>query len=186
MGILPVGSGNDFIRSFLVDTSFEDCCKVIKSGFTKLVDIGISNTRKWINVAGTGFDAIAAKNVSKFKWIKNGKISYLMAVFYTLISYKAKHMKIVVDDIKDIHQKVYLIAIANGNFYGGGMNVAPKAKIDDGKLDICIVDDISKLKVLRLLPMFMKGKHLDLSFVKYFKCSKLSLDSSLDSGINLD
>jgi len=138
LGVIPVGSGNDFARTVYKSYDFDDILQGLISGKEKIIDIGKVNDRFFLNVSSVGIDAEVAKNAIKFKRMPmiSGSFAYLLSIFMTLINYASCIMKISVDD-KVIHEEILLAAVGNGVFYGGGMKVLPKASITDAVFDLC-------------------------------------------------
>jgi diacylglycerol kinase (ATP) len=127
---------------------------------------------------------MAFKKTRKRKILK-GKVAYLLSVLSTLLQYQFRDVTIEVDE-KVYHRKILLVAIANGSYYGGGMQVAPKANMEDGKLDVCIISCLPKWKIPFLLPKFIKGDHLHFSFVEYYRGEHVRISSSIPSPLNID
>lgn len=107
---------------------------------------------------------------------------YALSVPAALLSYKTPNIKLsIADDLETYvvcrDQPTLLTALANVPAYGDGMKIAPRAKIDDGQLDICFIDQISRTKLLRLFPTVYFGKHLGIPEVHYFQAKRLKLES---------
>lgn len=167
-GMIPVGSCNDFLKSF-PDFDFMNIEKQIE-GKTKKIDIIKINDEYVLNVANFGFDARANDDQLKLrKKFKSVKKAYNYALFKNIISPKLGDKAIVkVDDLIVFDGKILLAAVANAQFYGGGFKCAPYAQVDDGLIDIIIVKKVSILTFARLVKYYKKGKHLDDSrFNKY-------------------
>jgi len=82
---------------------------------------------------------------------------------------------------------VLLVSVANGQYQGGGMHVAPLAKVDDGLLDVCVICRLPRLKIISLLPTYVKGEHLKLGYVEYFKCRSVRVESGGEPALlNMD
>lgn len=189
LGIIPAGSGNDFIKSLIIDenVSVEKLLKQTIIGESKKTDIGIVNGKYFINISSIGFDADVVQTSIKLKkspFIPS-KLAYLLSIFLTVFFHKNKNLEILLDNNK-INTKTTLLAVCNGNFYGGGMLVAPFAKISDGCFDVCLVEDLSILKILTLFPKLIKGKHSELKEVSFFKSQKLIVDCEKNINLNLD
>ena len=165
VGIIPLGTGNDFCRNF-EDCSFTDI-KAQFNGVSSPCDImqykGVVNGKKVIkccaNMFNIGFDCNAADMTSKLKqypFIK-GSLAYFMGILTVLIRKKGADIKIEVDGRKIHNGKLLLTAIANGCFCGGGVKSNPYAKINDGLMDINIIKDIPRRLFVPCLPLYMKG-----------------------------
>lgn len=185
LGVIPGGSGNDFIRSI---NSHKEIKKIVKDNiYGKIVksDLGICNGKYFINVASSGFDAQVVMETQNAKKILSGSLAYIAAVIKTIFIYKGKKINIKIDDYT-FEENTLLVAVANGKYYGGGMLPAPEAEIDDGYFDICHIKQVGKAKMLVLFPKFMKGKHGNIKEVSMLKGSKVSIEANEDLPVNLD
>ena len=176
LSIFRGGSGNDFQKLLYEKISTASQIEKILSGTSHPVDAGICNGKFFLNSVGIGFDGAIVKELLHRK--KNpGKSSYLATVLKNIFSYKGKYYTIEYND-KRIEQYCLMLNIANGKTEGGGFKIAPKASIDDGKLDLTLVGEISSLKRLFYLSAIEKGKHLNLKEVQYHHTDKIEIYSS--------
>ena len=187
LGIIPAGTGNDFIRSIGIGADHVVAAKTILSGNTSKVDIGSTlNSDYFVNVAGAGFDTEVIKYTEKFKSHLKGQAAYVFGVLSALLRYRNKLMRITIDE-EVFEGKFFLIAVANGTTYGGGMKVAPKATPFDGYFDITLFKSISNIKVPFLLPFFIKGRHDKIKQISNIRCKKITIESLADNTpINMD
>lgn len=186
LGVIPGGSGNDFIRSLGIQG---DTCSIIQHtlyGTRKPVDVGIINDRYFINISSVGFDAEVVLATQKAKrYFLSGSAAYVAGLIGTIFSRKSDRIKMVIDD-NVIEEKVLLVAVANGRYYGGGMMAAPEAVLDDGLFDICLIANMSRLKMLVLFPQFMKGKHKKFKEVSFYRSKKVLIESVNPMPVNVD
>ncbi len=172
--VVPVGSGNDFVRSF----------EGVKGEIQ--VDVMQFNDKYGINVINMGFDCEVVRRAAKIKRVPlvSGKMAYIFGVAGELVHKKAMDATVTVtyaDGTSEvIEDKMLLIAVANANWYGGGFKVAPTALVNDGLLDLCIIKNVSTKTFISLVGDYKKGDHVDLEkdevkekfkdFVIYKKC----------------
>lgn len=159
LGILPLGTGNDFARGVGIG---EGLAVAIDNLFTSKphgVDLGRAGDRYFINVAGCGFDAAVAQRVNRGFRFLHGTAAYVAAVYQTLMTFKPTQMRITVDG-EQITERALLCTVANNQSYGGGMRIAPLAQVDDGWLDVCIVKAVSKIEFVRIFPRVFTGTHI--------------------------
>ncbi len=195
MGIIPLGSGNDFVRAFepLTKEDFLDVQKMV-DGNDKKIDLLECNGHYSMNVMSVGFDAAVAKNVSKFKRWKgvNGSFAYKISVLYCLFTKRKHKVQIVIDgeNFKKSEEKTTLLAIGgNGRFYGGGFKAAPEALLDDGYMDFVHSNTLSVLKFVRMIGKYRKGVHLNnpkLPFITFKRCKKIKFVADTPIDINFD
>lgn len=186
LGIIPCGTGNDFVRALNIDLSLEKSLDIIIEGRTKAIDVGRVNGHYFINISSIGFDTHTVIETNKIKKSINGIWAYIIGVLITLIKYKKENADLIIDN-KEYKRRLLLLAVGNGNTYGGGMKLLPMAQIDDGYFHICVVRDVSNLKLLFLFPSIFKGTHLKHSkYVEIFKANKLIYKNKKRIELNID
>ncbi|MET3697831.1 YegS/Rv2252/BmrU family lipid kinase [Bacillus oleivorans] len=183
LGIIPAGSGNDFSRGLFVPLNHDKALQRILTGTPKIIDIGLVNSTYFCTVTGIGFDGEVAQktNASQYKkllnYVRLGQISYIFSALNVLIKYKPADISLIVDNKLYKIPKVWLIAVANFPFYGGGIAICPEAKNNDGVFDICIVQGMSRLEFLRVFPLAFKGKHTNSPYIKIIRGKEIIIDS---------
>lgn len=185
LGIIPAGSGNDLIKSLDIPKDEHKALEVVLSGREKRIDLGYINQRRFINVTGIGLDVEVLRETHGLRKMFRGKIAYILGVFKALIHFKSIHVELEIDN--QAYQKdIMLCAIGNGRYIGGGMKILPEAKLDDGRMDICLVRKMPKLKLLFLFPKVFSGSHLDLPEVTFLRGKSLRIRSPQETWMNLD
>jgi YegS/Rv2252/BmrU family lipid kinase len=177
-GIIPCGEGNDFAKMIGVSRrNLKAACQTILDGYTKTIDLGMVNGRYFYNTFGVGFDAeVAEKKEKSFRFLR-GYYAYLLQVIPHIFTYRPKLVKISMDGI-NMESKILFIAVGNGRYTGGGFKTIPLSEIDDGLLDICIIQYPGRLYMLRNLSRVSKGKHLSLPVVFYFKGKEINITAT--------
>lgn len=166
LGCIPAGSGNDFARGLQISIDYEEALEKILTGEQRKIDIATIGGQCCMTVVGIGFDGQVAKttNESMYKkwlnWLGLGSLTYVFSLVEVMRCYKPVTIMLHIDGKKQEFTNVWLIAVANCPYYGGGMKICPDARCDDGLLDLCIVHDISKWELLRVFPRVYKGKHI--------------------------
>jgi len=187
LAALPSGSGNDFIRGIIGENAPKDLVKSAVEGTERLIDYARFNNKYFINIASVGFDAEVAYQSNRFKKLPliTGKMAYILGIFSSILACKNHQMEIKVDG-RAISGKSLLVAVGNGNYYGGGMLALPEASVDDGFYDICHVDAMSRLKILFLFPKYMKGQHAAIKGVHFYRGKKVEITVDKPIPMNLD
>jgi YegS/Rv2252/BmrU family lipid kinase len=162
LGVLSVGRGNDFAGSMGIPADLEAGVQALVDDHRRTIDIGrvmggiYPEGRYFGNCVGVGFDAITTIEVHKLpRW--GGFIGFLMAVLKTVFLYNKAPMATTVYDEKTLTQRSLLISIMNGRRLGGGFQMAPNSKPDDGLFDLCIAEQMSSFKVIMMIPHFTRG-----------------------------
>lgn len=167
IGVLPIGTGNDFVKNFDGDfdsiqnqiTSHSEKCDIIK--YTTEYADGTSKTGYCANMINVGFDCNVADTMSEMKKkpFVSGSLAYVLAIFVTLVKKKGADLEIELDGEKTYCGRLLLTSIANGCFCGGGIKSNPTACVHDGLMNVNIIKNVSRMRFITLLPHYMKGTH---------------------------
>ncbi len=187
LGVIPTGSGNDFIRSLHSETEVNTIITRTIEGIEKSMDLARVNDKYFVNISSIGFDANVVYNAELFKKKPGitGSMAYLLSIIYTVFKHRICSIEVHIDGEKT-DMKALLVAVANGRYYGGGMMPAPDARLDDGLLDVCLVSEVSRLKILSLFPKYMKGRHGVIKQVSFKKCQRVKILSEEEFCLNID
>ena len=165
IGIVPIGTGNDFCRNF--DCDFNDLKAQLSADIVKCDAIRYTTngvTRYCANMFNIGFDCNVADmtaNMKKKPFI-SGSLAYFISIFAMLIKKKGADLKIEIDDKKVYDGPLLLTSLANGKFCGGGIMSNPDSLLSDGKMSINIIRNVKRLKFITLLPRYMNGTHMSI------------------------
>ncbi len=185
LGILPMGTGNDFARSLGLSMNWKISLQQILKEQIKLIDLGYINGVPFTNIAGLGFDVEVLKHSLNIKKIIGGIGAYLIALISSLINFREYNIIVENQGTKNkFHANI--IAIGNGTHYAGGINITPLAKMNDGLFDICIIHDMKIKKFIMLLPRIIAGKHINSPYIQYFKTQRLNIYSDMPLDVQLD
>jgi len=182
VGLVAAGTGNDSARALglpihnVVDGV---AALVSKIGKTRKVDLieSKSNDRTFYSfgAVSAGFDALCNARANKWKWI-TGPIKYRFAMYRELAAFKPIPYRAVVDGVERVFEAI-LCTVSNSPSYGGGLLITPEAKVDDGKLDLFILNAISRIELIRLFPKVYYGGHVDHPAVEILRVESLELHS---------
>ena len=155
MATMPIGTGNDWRRTFDIPLEYAEVAKIIKAGHVFVHDIGKltyyndgdPKVRYFLNAAGTGLDEMVCHNTNLMKQQgKGGTIRYLISLVKCILKYKVSHVQIEVDDEIVFDDNILSVSIGNCRFNGGGMMMMPNAVPDDGLLDVTVIRQVSMFK----------------------------------------
>lgn len=183
IGVFPSGTGNDFVKT-LNSFDVSEISELIE-GEELCCDVMKANDQIGINICSSGFDAEVAKNVTKFKKFVSGNLAYTLSTFYCFITKTKYNFKITIDD-KCFEGKYIFAIAANGRYYGGGFFPAPNAQLNDGLLDFILIKGVSRLKILNLIDLYRKGKHIGLDIVQELKGKKMTVECKKPLSLNID
>jgi diacylglycerol kinase family enzyme len=187
LGIFPAGSGNDFVMSLLngkknalsryKQKSLTQAARLfvqsIKENRTRPTDLITANGAAYMNIGNIGLDARIVRNALALKdrW---GRYAYVAAVYKSIARHTNVPLTIEVNG-ETIDDSFTLVAICNGQYYGGGLHIAPQARIDDGKITLCLVRGMSRPKTMLIFPSLMMVKHMHLKAVSFVECQTLTI-----------
>ncbi len=197
IGFIPTGTGNDFginvNSSKIIINNLKSIC--YENYLIKKIDVGYAEIKetnnevlfsfRFINSLGIGFDAQIAYLAQHNKFL-TGIYAYIFALIKALFNYGSLKLKIIVDGIELYNAKAVLAAIGNGKTSGGGFYLTPEALINDGKLDLCIVDMLKRRSLLMKLPLAIINKIQHVKEVKLYKFSNLIVNSGNPAYIHAD
>lgn len=184
--VVPAGTGNDFCRILTDEKDYRKVLCDYRSYTVKQIDCGKAGETFFANIASVGYDAEIVKNSMKFRKIPVlKKISYIASLLYTVFTFKPIKPKLEIDGIT-YEKPLLLAAFANGEYYGGGIHIAPTAKKDDGYLDVYLCDAVSRLALIFILPKLLNGSHIKDKHVHIIKAKEIKLSSEKPLLLNLD
>ncbi len=191
--VIPIGTGNDFTKSFVNSEFFADVKRQILGKAEKLDLISYGN-RYSINVVNLGFDCDVVQRVAEIKHhvLVPSQMAYAMAVVDTFAKPFGKHFKVIIDDEEMIEDDFMLCAIANARYYGDGYQVAPDAILNDGYMNLCLVKKVSRAEFVKVIPKYKAGQHIDEAgkakypFLRYQACKKIVIESKTPMGLCAD
>jgi len=184
LGIIPLGWANDFIKSVNIPSDITQACQILARGKIKKIDIGVINSQIYFaNICGVGFDAEVAQLANQIK-SKHPNLRILSAFIYVFATVKkllspfGYHNVKIKFDGQEIHSKILFIAISNGKIYGGRFKITPEAILDDGLLEICLVEEMGRFKYLSIIPKVFKGTHKSIKGIHFYKAKEVIIQSS--------
>ena len=189
MGIVPLGTANDFARSMKLPARMEDNIDILRAKQTVLVDlvrVTGKRTRYFINVSAGGFSGAVDEKLTpqiKSTW---GPLAYLRSAAAALPKLRAYHATVIFDDVERWEGELYNIVIANGQFVAGGLPIAPDASVRDGLLDVLLVPKRPAREMALLTAQMLLGKHLSSDVIPFRRTRKISVKSRPRIWFNVD
>lgn len=196
-GYIPIGSSNDFARGLELPKNPAEALNIILNcSHLHSMNIGElcyqNKSRKFATSAGMGFDAAICHEavVSRLKYVLNklklGKLTYAGIALHRLFLTSPQKITVTLDDTTITFPSAYFVAILNNKYEGGGLKFCPEAKNDDDLLDVMVVDRVSKLKILMVLPTAFSGNHTHFKGVHIFSCKKVTIESTTALALHTD
>jgi diacylglycerol kinase (ATP) len=191
LGIVPVGSGNDLARSLGLPGDPAEAWGVAMGRATRRLDVGFATNgegrQRWFaSAGGIGFDAQVAAVMSERRGLGASRGGYLLTAIAELRRLRNRSVRVRLDGSDAIAGPSFMVAFANGAFYGGGMRIAPDAAVDDGLLDVCLVGDISRLTALGQVPHLYRGTHVRHRDVTVLRAARVEVEGDAGVRIHLD
>ena len=184
LGLIPCGSGNDFAAAARIPSDPVSALDIILGGEARFTDYMECSGVRGINIIGTGIDVDILRRYAKMKLLR-GSAAYLASLLITLFSYRPYDFEEVSGGTAVRHH-AFIACAGNGVSYGGGIPICPKAVIDDGQLDVVIVDDIRKPSIPRAFIRLMQKRVLELRTTSFKRQGELHIRSEKPMPIQID
>ena len=170
LAVIPRGTGWDFVRTYKIPRRLEDAVRVALEGRTREIDLGRARYRVedpngfeaeslFANIASAGMSGAIAKRANESSKALGGKVSYLWATLAVFSRWRNDDVRVRVDE-QERSGRMHDVVVANGRYFGGGMEICPEAKPDDGLFDVLLIGDLTKRDLLVTLPKTYRGSHL--------------------------
>ena len=183
LGIIPMGSGNGFARHLSIPIKPQKAIEMINHSEPISVDYGLANRRLFVSTCGTGFDALVADNFAGSN--KRGFMTYLQNVLKEAFAYQPQTYHIVGDGL-DVTHKAFLITFANANQWGYEALIAPKASVQDGKMDIMLMSSHAILGSASLALRLFTGSIDDSHFMDTLRAKEITLERESAAPFHID
>lgn len=187
LGILPLGTVNVFARELAIPAKIEDAWAVVERGTTRVIDLGVAESaagrRYFLQLAGVGFDAWAVRHAS---WQLKKKIGPLSYIWAGIKSVRQPLAPVEVVPPSGEACRGPAVLIGNGRLYGGQFRLFPDARLDDGKLDVCVFERGGYRDILRYAVAVLRGRHCALRDVRYFQAEQFTCEATGEIPFELD
>ncbi|MDQ3349500.1 MAG: diacylglycerol kinase family lipid kinase [Acidobacteriota bacterium] len=186
-GLVPLGTGNDFAAALGIPVDVEEALTALLDAPARLVDLGEVNGRLFVNISGGGFFAEVSESVTPQMKTVAGRLAYLLGGAQVLMEFEPVHGRVRADTERSgFETTLYAFAVCNSRMFGGGNLIAPHAVVDDGLLDLCVIEAMSTLEFATLLRSVSQGTHVEDPRVRYLRAATLTLDFDTPVTINTD
>lgn len=176
-GVLPLGSGDDFVKMLPARDPVERLARPLLRSFDAGVIRSGGEARFFANGMDIGFGAHGAYNIRKVPRVFTGLAAYLGAIALTLVRYPKLRVRLQLDDDAPFEQATAMTAVMNGRAFGGSFHVCPEARMDDGVLDLLIAEGVGRLAILGLVPKIMRGAHAGHRRLRLARAQKVTIES---------
>lgn len=178
-----MGTGGDFRKTTLIPKDFREAVSWLPGEKTANIDLGRMEmtdhhdrtvVRYFANITSLGIGGEVDERVNNTSKALGGFVSFAWSSLTTMVSYKNKRVRLILDDEHDLgERKIFAVAVANGQFFGGGMHIAPQADMADGLFDVIVIGDLTKLETLRQMPGIYQAAHLKYEKVEQYRAKKV-------------
>lgn len=189
VGLIPLGTGNDFARSLGLPTDLDEALDVLRAGQTRAIDlvrVTSDEVRYFVNVSAGGFSGLVDEKLTpemKKTW---GPLAYLRSAAAALPELRAYRTTLAFDETESLTLQLYNVVIANGRYVAGGRLIAPEASLDDGLLDIILIQERSAPELALLAAQVALGAHLSSEAIVFRRAAKLTVNSKPGMWFNVD
>ena len=194
VAVVPRGTGWDFSRTFGIPRKIDDAVQIALQGDVRTIDLGRASYRAWdgsdatawfANVASAGMSGAIAKRANETTKALGGKASYLWATFAVFSGWEATEIEVAVDGERRAGP-MFDVVVANGRFFGGGLEICPEAEPDDGLFDVLTIGDVTKRDLVQTMPRMYRGTHLPHPKAELLRGSSVTVKSETPLPIELD
>ena len=189
LGLLPLGTGNDFARSLGLPATVEDNVEILLSKNTKEIDlvrVRSKRVRYFVNVSAGGFSGVVDEKLTRQIKRAWGPLAYLRGAAAALPELHAYRTQIVLDDEERLSLELYNVVIGNGRFVAGGLPIAPNAELSDGLLDVILIPNHPAPKIALLAAEILLGKHVPGDAIVFRRAQKVAVRARPAMWFNVD
>lgn len=176
VGLIPAGTGNDTARSLGIPTNDVDAAvDVVVAAHVRTIDLAHADGAYVVTVVASGFDSKVNERVNDMTW-PHGTMRYNIAIVKELRAFEPLEFTLTLDG-RTIEREAMLVAVGNGPSFGGGLRICEGASMDDGLLDVVVINPVSKAKLLRVFPQLYRGTHTTLPEFERHLVREVTLES---------
>jgi diacylglycerol kinase (ATP) len=195
LATIPLGTGMDFVRTHGIPNEFDDAVRTAVTGTGKVIDAGRVTYRAWdgteqvrfyANVGSVGMSGAVAQRANGMSKALGGKVTFFVALTQVFLRWKNTEVTVELADGETHTGRMHDVIVANGQWHGGAMWLAPEASAEDGLFDVVLIGDVTKLDFITTAPKLYRGKHLSHPKVDLLRSSRVHVDAAEHLPIELD
>jgi diacylglycerol kinase (ATP) len=195
LATIPLGTGMDFGRTYGIPSRFEDAVRIALDGKTRTIDIGRVSYQQWsgedavrhfVNVGSVGMSAAVAQRANGMSKALGGKATFFYALTRVFFEWQNTDVSVQLDDAMRREGRMHDVIVANGQFHGGAMKLAPHASPDDGLFDVVLIGDVTKVDFMTTAPKLYKGTYLEHPKVEHLRSRSVAVNAPERLPIELD
>jgi len=192
---IPLGTGMDFVRTYGIPTKFDEAIRTARDGTPRTIDVGRVSYRRWdggdaeryvANVGSVGMSAAIAQRANGMSKVLGGRATFFYALVRVFFEWDNTVVSVELDDGARTEARLHDVIVANGQWHGGSMHLAPDARPDDGLFDVVLIGDITKLDFVTTAPKIYSGKYLAHPKVDVARAKTVRVDAAERLPIELD
>lgn len=196
MGVIPLGTGGDFRRTFAIPKEVRAAARVLRQGRVRAIDAGRATYRghgggeevaHFVNIADAGIGGEVVRRVQRGPRLLSGEVTFTVATGLALLRWRNRPMRVVIDG-EEHRLTAQQVVVANCQYYGGGMRIAPRADPSDGLFDVLLVGDLTLAECLRMAGPMRRGEHLDALPLKgwFGRGRRIRIEAAAPTLVDLD
>jgi YegS/Rv2252/BmrU family lipid kinase len=191
IAVLPSGTGEDFGRTHGIPDRFDDAVRTVLGGATRTIDVGRVEceggpARFFANVGSAGMSGSVARRANGMSKVLGGKATFFYALTREFLAWRNTEVVVELDGGVRREGRLHDVIVANGNFHGGGMKLAPDASQDDGLFDVVTIGDVNKLDFLTTAPKLYSGRYLAHPKVELLRSSTVGIEAAEPLPLEVD
>jgi diacylglycerol kinase (ATP) len=195
LATIPLGTGMDFVRTYGIPKTFDEAVRVAVEGKPRAIDVGRVSYRTWdghdaeryyANVGSVGMSAAVAQRANGMSKAMGGKATFFYALVRVFFEWDNTVVSVELADGERREGRMHDVIVANGQWHGGAMHLAPEAKPDDGLFDVVLIGDVTKADFVSTAPKLYSGKYLSHPKIELLRSSSVAVDARERLPIELD
>lgn len=176
LGLYPIGAGNDLARTLGYPRGRRrHIARFLAQARPRTIDVGEVNGRVFLNVAGVGIDGHVAERIRASARVVGQRFGYLVGALVSIATYRPQAMEVRIDGVPRLGRFLTVVA-SNGRYFGGGMHPAPRARLDDGELDVTVAGDLGRLDSILALARLYRGTHENGTTIVTLRAKRVEID----------